>query len=98
MDRAQVLATLRKHEAELRASGILSLSLFGSTARGQAGPDSDVDLLATFDSSRRISILDVAGMQIGLSEMLGCNVDLIEEGKLKPRVQARVLAETVRAF
>lgn len=98
MDRDQVLATLRAHERQLKHSGIVRLSLFGSTARGDAGPSSDVDLLATFDSTRRISLLDIAGMELDLAEMLGCKVDLIEEGALKPRIQEMVEAEAVRAF
>ena len=98
MDRDQVIATLREHEPELKAAGILRLSLFGSTARGDRRPNSDIDLLASFDDTRRISLLDVAGMEIGLSEMLGCKVDLIEEGTLKPRVKESVEAEAVRAF
>jgi len=57
MDREQVIATLRKHEPGLRAVGVVRLSLFGSTARGDRQPDSDVDLLAAFDATRRISLL-----------------------------------------
>lgn len=98
LDRDQVIATLREHEPELKAAGILRLSLFGSTARGDRGPDSDIDLLASFDNTRRISLLDVAGMEIGLSDLLGCKVDLIEEGTLKPRVQKSVESESLRAF
>jgi predicted nucleotidyltransferase len=71
------------------------LSLFGSMARGDAGPDSDVNLLAAFDNTRRISLLDIVGMELDLS---GCKVDLIEEGTLKPRVRKSVEAEVVRAF
>ena len=76
----------------------MRLSLFGSTARGDAGPDSDVDLMAAFDDRRRISLLDIVGMELDLSDMLGCKVDLIEEGTLKRRVQNSVEAEIVRAF
>jgi predicted nucleotidyltransferase len=72
--------------------------LFGSTARGDRRPDSDIDLLAVFDGTRRISLLDVAGIEIQLSELLGQPVDLIEEGALKPRVQKTVEAEAQRAF
>jgi len=98
MNQDEVIATLRGHEVELRAAGVVRLSLFGSTVRGDAGPDSDVDLLAAFDASRRISLLDMAGIEIKLSEMLGRKVDLIEEGTLKPRVQASAEGESVRAF
>jgi hypothetical protein len=46
MDREQVLATLRAHEPALKAAGVVRLSLFGSTARGDRRQDSDIDLLA----------------------------------------------------
>ncbi|MFN7934221.1 MAG: nucleotidyltransferase family protein [Bryobacteraceae bacterium] len=98
MNRDDVIATLRGHEAELRAAGVVRLSLFGSTVRGEAGPDSDVDLLAAFDDSCRISLLDLAGIEIKLSELLGRKVDLIEESALKPRIRASVEGDAVRAF
>lgn len=98
MSREDVIATLRQHEPELRAAGVIRLSLFGSTVRGDTRPDSDVDLLAVFDSSRRISLLDMAGIELKLSAMLGRKVDLIEEGTLKPRVQVSVEGESIRAF
>ena len=98
MNREQVIATLREHELELKAAGVVRLSLFGSAARGDHRPDSDIDLLAAFDESMRISLLDMAGIEIQLSELLGQKVDLVEEGTLKPRVKKRVEAETLRAF
>jgi predicted nucleotidyltransferase len=98
MDREQVVATLRGHELELRAAGVIRLSLFGSTARGDNRPDSDVDLLAAFDNTRRISLLDVAGIEHRISQLLGRPVELVEEGTLKPRVRKNVDAEAVRAF
>lgn len=98
MDWEQVVAKLRDHERQLKEAGIVRLSLFGSTARGDAGPESDVDLPAAFDETRRISLLDIARMELDLSEMLGCKVDLIEEGTLKPRVRKSVEAEVLRAF
>jgi predicted nucleotidyltransferase len=45
MDKDRILATLRQHEAELKAAGIMHLSLFGSVVRDEATPQSDVDLL-----------------------------------------------------
>jgi hypothetical protein len=98
MNRDRVIATLKAHEAELRAAGVVRLSLFGSTARGDRHPDSDVDLLAAFDETRKSSLLDVAGIELHLSELLGQTVELVEEGMLKPRVQKSVDAEAVRAF
>ena len=54
--------------------------------------------MAAFDDTRRISLLDIVGMELDLSDMLGCKVDLSEEGTLKPRVQKSAEAEVVRAF
>ena len=98
MDCQRVIATLRGHESELRAAGVVRLSLFGSTARGDYRPESDIDLLAAFDDTRRISLLDVVGIERRISQMLGRPVELVEEGTLKPRVQKKVEAEAVRAF
>ena len=57
MNSDEVIAKLREREPELKAVGVVRLSLFGSTARGDCHPDSDIDLLAAFDETRRISQL-----------------------------------------
>jgi uncharacterized protein len=96
--REHVVAVLRAHEPELRAAGIVRLSLFGSIARGAGRPDSDIDLLAAFDDTRQLSILDVIGIENRLSDLLGRQVDLVEEGTLKPRVRRNAQSEVLRAF
>jgi uncharacterized protein len=98
MNRETVITALRAHESELRAAGVVRLSLFGSTARGEARPDSDIDLLAAFDNARRLSLLDVIRIENQISDLLGHAVDLIEEGTLKPRVRQSVDREAMRAF
>jgi len=74
------------------------LSLFGSTARDAAGPESDIDLLAAFDEARPLSLLDVIRIENQLADLFGRPIDLIEEGTLKPRVQQNVDREAVPAF
>jgi predicted nucleotidyltransferase len=98
MDREHVLAVLRAHQSELKKAGVLHLSLFGSTVRNQASPDSDVDLLAIFDGTRRLSTLDVVGIEMKLTAILGRPVDLSEAGTLKPRASAQVESEAELAF
>jgi predicted nucleotidyltransferase len=98
MDSDYVIAALRAHEPELKAAGVVHLSLFGSTVRGDRRPDSDVDLLAAFDESKMLSLLDVIHIENQIADMLGVRVDLIEEGTLKPLVRTSVEAEVVRAF
>ena len=98
MNREEILTALRAHERQLKEAGILRLSLFGSTARNTRAAESDVDLLAAFDHSLGLSLLDVIHIENQIADLLGCKVDLIEEGTLKPRVQKSVQTEAVRAF
>ncbi len=71
MDSSFVIQTLRQHEGELKRAGIVHLRLFGSVARNEASQHSDIDLLAEFDKSRRLSLVIVGSIQSRLSELLG---------------------------
>jgi predicted nucleotidyltransferase len=97
VNRDEVISTLRMHEPELRAAGIVRLSVFGSTVRGEERPDSDVDLLATFDE-RPLSLLDVLRIENEIAELLHQPVDLVEESCLRPHIKKNVDREAVRAF
>ena len=96
MDREQVIATLRAPEQELKSAGIRRLSLFGSIARGEAG--NDLDLMAEFDASKRLSLLDMVGLENRLADILGVPVDLAPAKMLKEPVRERAAREAVLAF
>ena len=98
MDRSTVIAKLREYEPELKAAGILQLSLFGSVARGDASSESDVDLMAEFDASRQFSLLDMVGLENRLADILGVRVDLTSTKALKDRIRERAMREAVLAF
>jgi predicted nucleotidyltransferase len=98
MNKGSVIETLRRHEPELRAAGIVHLRLFGSVARGEESAQSDVDLMADLDRSRRLTLFDMARLEDQLSDLLGRKVDLSPAGSLKERVRARALREAVHAF
>lgn len=74
-----------------RRNDVSKLSVFGSVARGEATPQSDVDLLVEF--SKRKSLLAVVSLERQLSEVLGRKVDLITEAALSPYLRDRVLRE-----
>jgi hypothetical protein len=76
MNRDAVIAALCVHEPELKAAGVVRLSLFGSTSRDAACPGSDIDLLAAFDEARPLSLLDVIRIENQLADLLGQPVDL----------------------
>jgi predicted nucleotidyltransferase len=98
MDTDRILAILRSHAPELQAAGLAHLRLFGSVARGEATPHSDIDLLADFDPTARISLLTLSGLQIRLSDLLGAEVDLSSSVWLKDPVRVRADQEAVRVF
>lgn len=93
----EVRTALAGHRAALRAMGVLRLQLFGSVARGDARPDSDVDLLVDLDPARRISLLGYAHLVGELEDMLGRRVDLVESHLVRPEFRDEVLAEAVDA-
>ena len=91
------LPALRAHERELRESfHVRSLALFGSSARGLAGPASDVDLLVEFD--RPIGLLHLSAMALRLEGLLERRIDLVLRRALRPELRGRVLAEAVDVF
>jgi hypothetical protein len=98
MDKGHLIETLRRHEPELKAAGIVHLRLFGSVARGDSSALSDVDLIADFDRSKRLTLFGMARLESHLSDLLGAKVDLSPAGSLKERVRARALREAIDAF
>jgi uncharacterized protein len=73
--------------------GVTRVRLFGSAARGEAGPDSDLDFLIELEPGR--GLLDHAGFMLDLKDLLGVDVDVVTEGGLKPRYREQVLQEAV---
>ena len=98
-ERERVLRVLRQHESEIRAQGVARLRLFGSMARGEAGPASDVDLIADIDRSIRFSLLDLVGLQHLLQDLLGRAVDVgTTVTKMRPRMRQRFEADAIEVF
>ncbi len=98
MYRQQVLRTLREHEPELKAAGIVHLRIFGSVARGDASSSSDVDLMAEFDKSKRLTLVKIGSLQSRLTDMLGAPVELSSSEWMREPVRSAALREAVLAF
>ena len=73
--------------------GAHNVRLFGSMARSEAEPDSDVDILVKMELGR--TLLDLVGLWQDLEELLGCKVDVITEGGISPYLRDRIMAEAV---
>lgn len=98
MDRQTALDRLRAREGELRAMGVMGLSLFGSVARGEAGPGSDVDVAVTLDYARGIDLFDFIVMQDRIGDVLGVRADLVTEPARKPAFRAEIERDRVHVF
>lgn len=80
--------------AELcRKYQVQELSVFGSALRTNFRPDSDIDLLVSFQPEAQIGLIDFLGFQRELSEALGRKVDLVPRGGLKPLIRDEILAQ-----
>jgi uncharacterized protein len=95
MRREEALRRLAEHKADLDGVAVKSLSVFGSVARDEAGPESDVDLLVEF--TQPVGFIQFHRLQTYLEELLGCKVDMVTPAGLREPVRGEVLEEAIRA-
>jgi uncharacterized protein len=97
MERDTAIATLRAHEAELKRLGVQHLFLFGSTARGDARPDSDVDLF--FDYPRgKFGLYELMDVKEAAARILGRQTDIMTRDSIHKALRQRIEAEAVPVF
>ena len=89
---------LNAYRDDLEAEGIRSLAVFGSTARGEAGAGSDIDLLVDLDPEAGVGLIRYLGLEKRLSDLLGQKVDLISRDGLDHLVRDRINAESRQVF
>jgi hypothetical protein len=81
-----------------RRHHVRELAVFGSVARGQSHPDSDIDVLVEFEPSARIGFIALSQLTYDLETLLGRRVDVVTKRGLNPRIRERVLAEAEVVF
>jgi len=74
---------------------VKKIGIFGSYVRGEQKGKSDLDILVEFEEDAKLSLLDVAGLEIELSDLLGIKVDLVEKKSLKPYIGQYILSEVI---
>jgi uncharacterized protein len=102
MRQHDIIAALRAHEGELKQAGIASLSLIGSVARGEDGPESDVDILVRLTDDARQGGFAYFGrldrLRGRLEAILARHVDLIAEPVQKERLRRAIEKDRILAF
>ena len=97
MQREDVIARLKEHEAELRRLGVEHLYLFGSTARDEARDDSDVDLFFDYEQGA-LSLFGLMDVKERTSEILGRKADIMTRDSLHKSLRARIESSALRVF
>ncbi|MDZ7292187.1 MAG: nucleotidyltransferase family protein [candidate division KSB1 bacterium] len=91
MDRNEIFRILREHRTELEQFGVKSLALFGSAARDEIRPDSDVDFLVEFEGPATFD--QYMNLKFFLEDLLGRQIDLVTRKALKPRLRPYIEKE-----
>ena len=93
MELKTVSGLLKHHQADLRQRGVKSLAVFGSLARGEATPASDIDMLVEFD--RPVGLFEFIRLKLYLESLTGRCVDLVTPDAIRPGMRAAILNEAV---
>ena len=93
-----ILQTLRTHEDELKRLGASHAAVFGSVARGEAKPGSDVDVLVELDAERPMGVFQYARLKLHIDEILDGDSDVVNRRTLKPLLRNHILNDAVDAF
>jgi len=95
VNKEEIIETIRKNNELLVRHHVRSLSVFGSVVRGEAGPDSDVDILVEFQPDAAVGLFEFIRLRNDLSALLGMEVDLGTPDALHPALKEDILKEAV---
>lgn len=95
MDKQQLIDTIQANRALLEEFSVKSLSVFGSVVRGEARPDSDVDILVEFEPDAEIGLFEFVRLKNALSDLIGIPVDLGTPDAIHPALKDDILREAL---
>jgi predicted nucleotidyltransferase len=98
LSRDQLIRTLRQLEPALRAKGIIGLAIFGSRARGDHRPDSDLDVLVEIEPNAKFSLLDLIGVEHIINDGTGLETQATMRRSVEPRFASRIADDIVEVF
>lgn len=98
MNAQDAIVTLRRYENALRKRGVVHAAVFGSVARGDNRPDSDLDILVEFEPGAEGSIYDYVRFKEYVAGLFEERVDVIDRAALKPHLRAPAARDVMYAF
>ena len=98
MNSQEILARLRENETALRARGVSHAAVFGSRARGDNRPDSDIDIMVEFDPAAHITVFNYAGLKDYIASLFDGPVDVVSREGLKLYVRPAATTDAIYAF
>jgi uncharacterized protein len=98
MNKKDVIDTLVGHKDELRARGVLHAALFGSVARDEAGPKSDVDIMIELEPDASLDIFAYVELKDFIASLFPDPVDVVNKDALKPYVRPPAATDSIYAF
>ena len=98
MNHEEVIATLQAHQQELKQQGVMHAAVFGSVARHEARPDSDIDILIELDPTHSLDVFAYTGLKRFITGLFPLSVDVVNEAALKQHLRRSVRREAIYAF
>jgi uncharacterized protein len=98
MKRDDIIRRLKECETELRAHGVSHAALFGSVARGEQRPDSDIDIMIELNPDARVTMFDYVDIKEYIEGLFSEAVDVVNRDGLKPAVRPNATADAIYAF
>jgi uncharacterized protein len=98
MEKQDIIARLQENEAALKARGVTHAALFGSHARGDARPDSDIDIMIEIEPDVVQDVYAYVGLKFFIEQLFAEPVDVVDRHALKPYVRPPAEADAVYAF
>jgi predicted nucleotidyltransferase len=98
MNKVDALATLKRSETALRARGVRRAAVFGSVARGDNRPGSDIDIMVEIDPDAHITVFDYVGIKEYIAGLFDAPVDVVNRDSLKSYVRPAATADAHYAF
>lgn len=98
MDKSEIISRLKACEAELHERGVAHAALFGSRARGDHRPDSDIDIMIELTPEKPMGVFEYVGITQFIADLFAVPVDVTNRDKLKPFVKPAAEREAIYAF